>query len=67
MSICIVDKDLMRLSYQKKEFFLKVFCRILSIEGITDQDYEHTKKYGNLSDYHDLYMQSDTLLLAECI
>ena len=57
----------MRLSYQKKRILWKVFCRILSIESITDEDYEHTKKYGNLSDYHDLYMQSDTLLLAECI
>ena len=43
----------------------------LNIEDITDVDYRHGKtvfKYlinKNLGDYHDLYVQSDTLLLAD--
>ena len=41
------------------------------MEGITDDDYRHAKKVSkkfsnkNLGDYHDLYVQSDTLLLAD--
>ena len=41
------------------------------MEGITDVDYGHIKKVfkefkmNNLGDYHDLYVQSDTLLLAD--
>ena len=41
------------------------------MEDITDFDYRHAKKIyqkfkiNNLSDYHDLYVQSDTLLLAD--
>ena len=41
------------------------------MEGITDADYRHTKrvwkdfKIKNLGDYHDLYVQSDTLLIAD--
>ena len=40
------------------------------MEGITSVDYRHTKnaykenKKKNLGDYHDLHVQSDTLLLA---
>ena len=40
------------------------------MEDITDSDYAHAKrvcKYfevKNLGEYHDLYVQSDTLLLA---
>ena len=40
-------------------------------EGITDEDYAHAQKlwkvFGikNLGEYHDLYVQCDTLLLAE--
>ena len=46
-------------------------CSSLNIEGITDVDYRHAKKVfkefkmNNLGDYHDLYVQSDTLLLAD--
>ena len=42
-----------------------------SIECITDEDYEHAErvwkdfKLKNLDDYHDLYLQSDNLLLAD--
>ena len=41
------------------------------LEDITDKDYPHAKKVfeefnvKNLGDYHDLYVQSDTLLLAD--
>ena len=41
------------------------------MEDITDVDYRHAKivskefKIKNLGDYHDLYVQSDTLLLAD--
>ena len=40
------------------------------MEDITDADYEHAKrvwkdfKIKNLGEYHDLYVQYDTLLLA---
>ena len=42
----------------------------LNKEGISDNDYEHAKnvlnKYSkNLGEYHDLYVQSDTALLAD--
>ena len=41
------------------------------MENITDIDYRHANKVfkkiklKNLGDYHDLYVQSDTLLLAD--
>ena len=50
----------------KKGFYSK-----LDLEDITDKDYEHAQKvwkvFGikNLGGYHDLYVQSDTLLLAD--
>ena len=43
----------------------------MNSEDITDKDYAHAQKvFGelklkNLSDYHDLYVESDTLLLAD--
>ena len=43
------------------------------MENITDVDYRHAKRVfknldnKNLGDYHDLYVQSDTLLLADVI
>ena len=43
----------------------------LNLEDITDKDYGHAQKvwkvFGtkNLGEYHDLYVQSDTLLLAD--
>ena len=43
----------------------------LNMEDIDDIDYRHGNnvfnkfKLNNLGDYHDLYMQSDTLLLAD--
>ena len=41
------------------------------MEDITDADYTHAKRVckdfeiKNLGEYHDLYVQSDTLLLAD--
>ena len=49
----------------------EAFYSSLNMEDITDVDYIHAKmalKYFNnkhLGDYHDLYVQSDTLLLAD--
>ena len=50
----------------KKDFYSN-----LNIEDISDIDYRHAKnvfkrfKLENFGDYHDLYVQSDTLLLAD--
>ena len=49
----------------------KFFYSELYLEDITDKDYTHAQKVfkelglKNLGDYHDLYVQSDTLLLAD--
>ena len=48
----------------------KAFYSELNLEGVTDKDGEHARKVWkvfeikNLGEYHDLYVQSDTLLLA---
>ena len=50
----------------KEEFYSS-----LNMENITDIDYRHSNKIfkkfklKNLGDYHDLYVQSDTLLLVD--
>ena len=47
------------------------FCSNLNMEDIDDTDYRHGNnvfkgfKLENLGDYHDLYVQSDTLLLTD--
>ena len=47
------------------------FYSHLNMEDITDADYAHTKrvskefKINNLGEYHDFYIQSDTLLSAD--
>ena len=47
------------------------FCSNLNMEDFTYADYKHAKKVWkcfkmkNLDEYHDLYVQSDTLLLAD--
>ena len=57
------DKDLI-----KEE---EAFYSNLNMKDITDIDYSHAKKVfkkfklKNLGEYHDLYVQSDTLLLAD--
>ena len=49
----------------------ETFYSNLDMEDITDVNYRHGKKvfeyliYKNLGYYHDLYVQSDTLLLAD--
>ena len=49
----------------------EAFYSNLNMEDITDIDYNHANnvfkkfKLKNLGEYHDLYMQSDTLLLAD--
>ena len=50
----------------KEKFFLK-----LNDCGISDEDYEHVQevwekfKIKNMGEYHDLYLKSDVLLLAD--
>ena len=47
------------------------FYNELNKEHITDEDYVHAQKVWkefnlkNVGEYHDLYVQSDTLLLAD--
>ena len=49
----------------------EAFYRNLNMENITDVDHRHSKRVfkslnnKNLGEYHDLYVQSDTLLLAD--
>ena len=66
MNTWIVGKGLMRLHFQiKKTFYSKLY-----LKNIADGDYIHAQKVFNefeiksLGQYDDLYVQSDTLLLA---
>ena len=49
----------------------KAFYSELNLEHITDKDYLHAQKVWdvfeirNVSEYHDLYVQTDTFLLAD--
>ena len=49
----------------------EAFYSKLNLEGISDEDYAHAQKVwevfeiNNRGEYHDLYVQSDTLLLAD--
>ena len=67
MNTWIAGKDFMEHHYQIK----KSFYSELNLEDITDNDYKHAQKVfkelklKNLGDYHDLYVESDTLLLAD--
>ena len=51
----------------------KSFYRELYLEDITNEDYTHVQKIfeelklKNLGNYHDFYVQSDTLLLADVL
>ena len=55
------------ISLSRKEDFYSN----LNMESITDSDYKHTKKVcnyfeiKNFNEYHDLYLKSDRLLLAD--
>ena len=67
MNTWIAGKDFMKHHYQIK----KSFYSELNLEDITDNDYAHAQKVFRdlklkiIGDYHDLYVQSDTLLLAD--
>ena len=56
-----------KISLSEKEDFYSN----LNMEDITDADYVHTERVckdfemKNLAEYHDLYVQSDTSLLAD--
>ena len=57
---------MIRENYQIKKIFA---C--LNMEDITDADYPHAKRVfehfeiKNIGEYHDLYVQRDTLMLAD--
>ena len=63
----MVGKNSMKHHHLKK----KIFMFYLNMEDITDAGSAHTKEgykdfeMKNLGDYHDLYFQSDTFLLAD--
>ena len=54
-----------------KHHYLKNTIFIVAMENITDADYSHTKRVckdfeiKHLGEYHDLYAQRNTLLLAD--
>ena len=48
----------------------KAFYSELTLEDISDKGYEHSQKVfqefcTDMGDYHDLYVQTDTLLLTD--
>ena len=49
----------------------EAFYSNLNLEDISDEDYAHAEKVwdvseiNNLGEYHDIYVQSNTLLLAD--
>ena len=49
----------------------KAFCSELNLVDVTDKDYEQAQnvwevsEINNLGEYHDLYLQCDTLLLTD--
>ena len=67
MSIWIAREDLMKHYNHPKNLFYGE----LNLEDISDKDYLHAQKVWkefeikNLGEYHDLYVQADTLLLAD--
>ena len=66
MNIWIAGRNLITSLPPKQAFYSK-----LNLEGITDKDYAHAQKVWEvfkikyLREYHDLYVQCGTLLLAD--
>ena len=62
----MIGKNSMKHHYLKRRFYSHLY-----MEDITDADYAHAKRVckdfemKNLGEYHDLYVQSDTLFLAD--
>ena len=55
----------MKLLHHLKDFYSE-----LTLEDISDKDYAHGQKvfkeyWADMGNYHDLYVQTDTLLLAD--
>ena len=70
--ILLLRKDVYSYEYMGSwERFKKAFYSESYLKSITDEDYAHAQKVfeelklKRLGDYHDLYVQSDTLLLAD--
>ena len=67
MNIWIAGKDLTKHHYYPKKYF----CSELNLEDYSDKDYFHAQKVWdifeirNLGEYRDLYVQTDTSLLAD--
>ena len=63
----MIRKKLMKIYYLKKKIY---FYSQLNMEDITETDYMHARKVckdfktKNIGEYYDLYVQSNTLLLA---
>ena len=68
--ILSLQKDPYPHEYMDDWKFVEDFYSQLNMEDITDADYAHTKRVcrdfeiKNLGENHDLYVQNDTLLLA---
>ena len=66
MKIWITGKNLIKPQPIKETFYSN-----LNLEGISNEDYAHAQKLWeqfeikDRGEYHDLYAQSDTLLLAD--
>ena len=64
----MIGKNLMKHYYPPPK---KIFAKKLNMEDVTDADRQHTKRVlkdfevKNFGEYHDLYVQSNTLLLAD--
>ena len=70
MNTWVIGRNSVRHHYQNKA--TQSFCSHLNMEDITDVDYTHAKKVckglkniKNLNQYHDFYVQSDTLLFGD--
>ena len=73
MNIWTAGKNLMKPHYHLKKLLINLNLNLsnLNLEHISDGDYAHAQKVWdvfeikNLVEYHDFYVQSDTLLLAD--